>query len=360
MAFVTLDPPRARHQAAHEAMPWTLLRTVATVQLYLEERWVEPAGTRSRPMSLLVHQTMMLLEQSGGLRPPDLARAVLGLPPLSRVPRPTYASLLRALVEGGMIELAEDGTLIPGVEGGRFVHDWTSLAVFRGSQEIQVMHGTEAIGSLTDPPAAGDVIGLAGRSWRVLSVDEQAACAWVAPSRKRRTTTWRTEGTAQVHARVTGRMRGLLADTGLPAYLRPSARERLTRARELAASSGLVARDLHALAPGVTLLTPWAGTRAQLGLMHLLRHASRARELPQPEEAPGYGVRIALSERALRRLIDELPEQAQIDAAVHASLCISPPAADKLDHLVPPALLADAFLEDSVDLAGARRWLEGL
>ena len=39
-------------------MPWKLLQGIALVQLYLEERWVEPPRPARLPYSLLYHQTM--------------------------------------------------------------------------------------------------------------------------------------------------------------------------------------------------------------------------------------------------------------------------------------------------------------
>ena len=43
-----------------DEMPWNLLQTLATIQLYLEEQWIEPPAIPRLPMSLLYHQTMSI------------------------------------------------------------------------------------------------------------------------------------------------------------------------------------------------------------------------------------------------------------------------------------------------------------
>ena len=53
-------------------VPWTLLQGIALVQLYTEERWVEPQRMDKYPYSLLYHQTMRLSPPAARLHPPRL------------------------------------------------------------------------------------------------------------------------------------------------------------------------------------------------------------------------------------------------------------------------------------------------
>ena len=50
-------------------IPWVLLQGIALVQLYLEERWVEPPQLDRLPFSLLYHQTMCILAAGGEMSP---------------------------------------------------------------------------------------------------------------------------------------------------------------------------------------------------------------------------------------------------------------------------------------------------
>ena len=51
----------------------SLLQGIALVQLYLEERWVEPPEPNRLPYSLLYHQTMSTLASNGEMTPAELA-----------------------------------------------------------------------------------------------------------------------------------------------------------------------------------------------------------------------------------------------------------------------------------------------
>ena len=62
-----------------EMIPWYLIQGIALVQLYLEERFVEPPRTGRLPFSLLYHQTMSTLASCGEMTPGELASRVLTL-----------------------------------------------------------------------------------------------------------------------------------------------------------------------------------------------------------------------------------------------------------------------------------------
>ena len=59
-----------------QLIPWELLRGIAIIQLYIEERFIEPPARRIMPMSLLFHQTLSMLAASGELTPRRLAERV--------------------------------------------------------------------------------------------------------------------------------------------------------------------------------------------------------------------------------------------------------------------------------------------
>ena len=41
-----------------QLIPWELLRAIAIVQLYIEERFIEPPGRKKLPFNLAFHQTL--------------------------------------------------------------------------------------------------------------------------------------------------------------------------------------------------------------------------------------------------------------------------------------------------------------
>ena len=66
-------------------MPWTLLRAIAVIELYVRDKWVEPLTLRKKPIGLLYHQTMSILKGMGEATPAELAQEVLTLPPFEHI-----------------------------------------------------------------------------------------------------------------------------------------------------------------------------------------------------------------------------------------------------------------------------------
>ena len=83
------DEPEARAMLP-TTIPWKLLQGIALVQLYLEERWVEPPRLDRLPYSLLYHQTMSTLASCGEMSPRALADRVLRLHYFHRISQEDY------------------------------------------------------------------------------------------------------------------------------------------------------------------------------------------------------------------------------------------------------------------------------
>ena len=64
MWFVMRESHPESRAMLPEIIPWSLLQGIALVQLYLEEKWVEPPEPNRLPYSLLYHQTMSTLASS--------------------------------------------------------------------------------------------------------------------------------------------------------------------------------------------------------------------------------------------------------------------------------------------------------
>ena len=78
-------------------VPWTLIQGIALIQLYREERWVEPPKLDRLPFSLLYHQTMCTLASCGEMSAAALASRVLSLSYFHRITQEDYRLLLRHL-----------------------------------------------------------------------------------------------------------------------------------------------------------------------------------------------------------------------------------------------------------------------
>lgn len=73
MHFVMREEHPESRAMLPELMPWSLLQGIALVQLYAEQKWVEPPEPNRLPYSLLYHQIMSTLASSGEMTPAELA-----------------------------------------------------------------------------------------------------------------------------------------------------------------------------------------------------------------------------------------------------------------------------------------------
>ena len=111
------DHPEARAMLP-ELIPWFLIQGIALIQLYIEDRFVEPPKMDRLPYSLLYHQTMSTLASCGEMTAGELASRVLPLACFHRVTQDDYRLLLRHLLEIDHINHTENGGLIVGIARG--------------------------------------------------------------------------------------------------------------------------------------------------------------------------------------------------------------------------------------------------
>lgn len=162
-------------------IPWKLLQACALIQLYLEERWVEPPRLDRLPFSLLYHQTMSVLASCGEMSPAELASRVLTLHYFHRITPDDYRVLLHHLIQTDHIQLTEKGGLIVGLAGERVINSFKFYGVFQESEEYTVRSESQELGTVVAPPPPGEKIALAGHVWRVLEVDRKRHliyCEW--------------------------------------------------------------------------------------------------------------------------------------------------------------------------------------
>lgn len=333
-------------------MPWTLLRAIAVIELYVRERWVEPVDLRRKPVGVLYHQTMSTLKSIGETEPAELAQAVLTLPAFRGIELEEFKQLLRYLLQTDHIQQTEEGTLIIGLGGEKVVNNFRFLAVFKDDEEHAVYNGSEEIGSITTVPPPGYCFTLAGKLWKVEEVDSKHKAVYVKSSRGKVDTLWLGAG-GDIHTRVLQKMREVLLEQTLYPYLAPGAVNRLERARRLARESGLLRSPIIPAGGDSLFILPWAGSKQFRTLERLLKHnltkPQRLRQIVPME--PYYMVVSGGANAAelLGAVQAELCEIADPEALLDAA---EAPYLGKYDEFVPPELVRRAFAVDGLDVRG--------
>ena len=352
MWFVMREEQPEPRALLPETIPWKLLQGIALVQLYLEERWVEPPNLDRLPYSLLYHQSMATLASSGELTAAQLAERVLTLAPFHRVTLDDYRVLLTHLLATDQLQRTEGGGLIVGLAGERVTNNFRFYAVFQENEEYTVRSESQEIGTIVAPPPAGERIALAGHVWVVEEVDHQRHLI-EATLVKGKVPAYFGEVAGDVNTRVLERMRtALREERGYP-YLQDNAVARLRQARHVAANAHLTDSPLACLGGRMWCLFPWLGSYAFLALERFLKIRCAERlGLRGLDSARPYFMQFSMRAGA-EEFFQVLREEAQ--SGVDPMELVYPgevPYFNKYDEYLPPELIRKGFAEGVLDVDG--------
>lgn len=356
MMFVNLHEASLRNP--FDALPWDLLRSIAIIQLYLEERWVEPFELKKKPFSLLAHQTLSTLMTYSELSPAELARYTLVLPPFKdTVSLDEYRELLRYMLQEEYLQRMDDGGIIIGLKGERITNYYSFYAVFQDDEPYHVLTKEGEIGTLssTNLPAVDEIFALAGRAWKVVSIDDLRRIIYVNKAHYTRVRSWDGNG-GDIHAYVVRRMRQVLVEDTVYQYLRPNAQKLLMEAREYVKECGLLNSDVIPCGDRSFYICPWTGTREIRTIGKLLSCGLKEQlDIFSVLSIPGSNICLQVTsglnvDECIHRL-----HEIQIDIN-DPDIVLSKdqaPMFDKYDYLVPKMLLRSAFLHNQMDVLNA-------
>lgn len=253
-----------------ETIPWKLLQGIALVQVYLEERWVEPPKLDRLPFSLLYHQTMSTLASCGELSPASLASRVLSLKYFHRITQDDYRILLRHLLEIDHIQRTDEGGLIIGLAGERIVNSFKFYAVFQENEEYTVRWGSQELGTIVMPPPVGEKIAIAGHVWIVEEVDHKRRLVYCEQI-KGKVPAYFGDCPGDINTKILLRMREVLIEDKSYPYLMKNAVSRLEQARNTARNSHIIRNPLISMGGNMWCLFPWLGTYAFFAMERFLK-----------------------------------------------------------------------------------------
>ena len=292
-------------------VPWTLIQGIALIQLYREERWVEPPKLDRLPFSLLYHQTMCMLASCGEMSAAALASRVLSLSYFHRITQEDYRLLLRHLVSTEQIQKPEEGGLIIGLAGERQTSSFKFYAVFKENEEYTVRNESQELGTIVMPPPVGEKIALAGHVWIVEEVDHKRHLVYCSQVRGK-VPAYFGQCPGDIHTRILERMREVLRENCSYPYLMKNAVARLDEARRTARHSGMTEEPLICLGGDMWCLFPWLGTYAFLALERFIKiKCGPALGLSALDSSRPYFLifRMKASKEEFFRLLGEMEKQ---------------------------------------------------
>lgn len=332
-----------------QLIPWELLKAIAIVQLYIEERFIEPPLIRKCPYSLLFQQTLSTVASSGAVSAKDLAEKVLSLPPFAMIEKEDYRELLLSMVNNDWLEMTEDRELIVGLRGEKLVNSFKFYAVFKDSEDYTVRCESDEIGVITTPPPVGDRFALAGRVWEVEELDIPRHLIYVKSVPGKMEISWPGDY-GEVNTRILERMRQVLReDTEYP-YLREGALERLRVARAVARNTGMTETCILPLGGYTWALFPWLGTRSFRTLRRYLVRNAGAFKLTGMDFEGCYFMTFKLEGGKGDGLMQYITSKISKEG-IDLDDLISPneaPVFEKYDEYIPSSLLRKAYKNDKL------------
>ena len=336
------------------ALPWKLLQGIALVQLYMEERWVEPPRLDRLPYSLLYHQTMATLASDGELSPAALAGRILGLSYFHRVSQEDYKILLRHLLATEHIQRTERGGLIVGINGEKIINSYKFYGVFQENEEYTVRSDMQELGTIVSPPPIGEKVAIAGHVWTVLDVDHRRRLVYCERV-KGKIPAYFGLCAGDLHTRILGRMRGVLAEDAQYPYLMKNAVARLENARREARRSGADRMPLINLGGNMWCLFPWLGTYPFMTLERVLKLKCAERlQLRNLESARPFYMQFNM-DAPQEEFFDVLGEE--LAKPIDPLELVYPkelPLFNKYDEYLPAKLVVKGFAQGILDLDTVR------
>ena len=347
MWFVMREEHPESRAMLPELIPWYLIQGIALVQLYIEERFVEPPRLDRLPYSLLYHQTMSTLASCGEMTPGELASRVLPLACFHRVTQEDYRLLLRHLIGTDHINRTENGGLIVGIAGERVTNNYKFYAVFQ-----------EELGTIVKPPPEGDKIAIAGRVWVVDEVDHKRRLVYCSLV-KGNIPAYFGNVAGDIHTRILERMFGVLSEDKSYPYLMRHAAGRLADARNTFYKAGMERRYLISLGGKMWVLFPWLGSYAFLALERFLKIRCGERlGLKRFNSSRPYFIQFTMKVTE-----EEFYQITREEAAVEIDPMelVYPdevPVFEKYDEFVPPELVRKGFAYGVLDIEGMKKRVE--
>ncbi|QJD95704.1 DEAD/DEAH box helicase [Mucilaginibacter robiniae] len=299
--------------------PWSLLQSLACLQLYREE-FIEPAVDSRFAYDILLHQLLSTIKQLAGCTLPALMQRLKAIEVFDDIDEQTRLQIMQFLIDTDMLErLGQE--LIIGVEGERVVNSKDFYSVFKSEPNYRVVHQDKTIGEipLLSIIAVDENILLAAKIWKVLDIDQKAKKISVQPTKDGRKPKFFGSG-GDLHSRVREKMLELLLQEQTVTELDEAAMEALRQLRD--DFSHYQIEDLQYDRPvlikdGSVTWYSFQGSKINRTLHFLFRLVGT--EIDYDDSSSSFVIRGGLAE--LERLISKaITEVSNIDA--HLATCL--------------------------------------
>ena len=330
---------------------WEFIRTVAIIELYLKDHWMEPIPPQGHPYNLLYHQTMSILKSNGEMSPASLAQSILSLGSFKNISKEDYKQLLSYMIHIEHLQRTELGGLIIGREGEKIVNSHKFLTVFPTPEYLLVKDENRTIGTVDTVYPVGVRFALAGMTWETVDVNEKAKVIFVKRVPGISVVDWFADLKAELHTILVRKICSVLKTNETYPYLSERCKDRLSEIQYIARNSGILDNLVTPLSEKKYAIFPWVGTRQLMTLNYALRYRKIKSKLP------------LITSVYLEVIYDGTKEELEdiIKDIIHSDLNLYDlPLPDKVqisgkyNEFIPLDLLRKQFIEDYLDFDGLK------
>lgn len=336
-----------------------LVQSIAMVRLLIEKNWFEPEDTEQAHLSTLLHQTLAITAQWGGVRADQLYQMLCQTGPFKKISVQHFKQLLSHMGKTQLLTQFSNGELVLGFNGERLVNQYTFYAVFKTPEEFRLLAGSKTLGTLPlDSPVAPEQhIVFGGRRWKILEVDLEKKTIHVKATKGGRAPHFCGEGIS-IHDVVRKEMlkiysdgdHRIMVDNVKVDFIDSRARDLLAEAVRSFKDNNLQTESIIQQGKSACLL-PWAGDKIVNTLQFLLiREGFSASSFAGVVEIENASVDEV--SRCLKRMCNKsLPSSSDLAELVPDKYV------EKYDEFLPDILLAYGYGRRAFDIRGTENWL---
>lgn len=327
-------------------MNWSFLRGIAILQLYLEERWIEPIIPPKFPYAMLYHQTMAYLASRGELSAAVLAQNMLLLASFKHISQDDYKILIRHLITIDQLQRTERGGLMVGIKGENVINHYEFYSVFESTVEYLVKSENQAIGTISEPVKIGGQFALAGRAWECIDCDETSNIIFVKQIKGISKIAWIDSANFEIHTKILRKIKEILNSSNHYTYLSERCIERLDSMRNCAKQSKMATDMVTVLSKNCYAILPWIGTRQICAMYFALANKGYSVQNEDYFLVIKTSKRKALLEKDVADIIADPPNKHEFKLPQDIQVPF------KYNNFIPAELLKKQFVEDFIDLDG--------
>jgi len=330
---------------------WEFIRTIAIIELYLRENWIEPIYPHHHAYNLLYHQTLSHLKSGGEMSPAGLAQFILSLGVFKNVSQEDFKELLKHLLSIKHLEKTERDGIIIGREGEKQINSHKFLSVFIAPEYLLVKDENRTIGTVDKIYPIGTRFALAGMTWETVDVNVKSKVIFVKKVPGISLVDWNVDFEADLHTTLVQRVRSVLLSDELHQFLSARCKERIAEIRYIARNSGILENLATPISKNRFAVFPWVGIRQIQTLHYILLKQGIKNKLPWIT-CPYLEVTFEGNADALRDLIyDTLKKDINMyDLPLPDNVQVG----GKYNEFIPKHLLRKQFIEDYLDINGLR------